>query len=134
MALISVTRLRLRSWRFFPAFVFYASRSSRQAQQSSGNLGVRVMKEGGGRTFWTCTAWTNEDSMKAFMTTSPHLEAMKKLARWCNEASVVHWTQSEPTFPNWAEAYRKLKAEGRRSKVMHPSKAHEAGEIAPPRG
>ena len=71
--------------------------------------------------------------MKTFMTTTPHLEAMKKLAHWCDEASVVHWTQSEPTFPDWMEAHRRLKAEGRRSKVLYPSKAHEAGEIDPPK-
>jgi heme-degrading monooxygenase HmoA len=133
MALISVTRLRLRSWLYFPAFAIYTARSSRQAQTSPGNLGVRLLKDKS-RTFWTCTAWADEAAMKAFMTASPHFEAMKKLPRWCSEAAFVHWIQSEPTFPNWQEAYQRLKREGRRSKVLYPSKAHDAGEFPPPRG
>jgi heme-degrading monooxygenase HmoA len=132
MALISVTRLQLRSWLYFPAFLFYSTRSSRQAENSAGNLGVRLLKDGS-RTFWTCTAWQDEASMNAFITASPHLEAMKKLPRWCNEASFVNWVQSEPTFPDWQEAYRRLKADGRRSKVLYPSRAHETGDFPPPK-
>jgi heme-degrading monooxygenase HmoA len=109
--------------------MLYASRTSRQAKQSPGNLGVRVLNDGR-KTFW---AWTDEAAMKAFMTGSPHLEAMKKLPRWCSEASVVNWIQSEPTFPDWQEAYRRLKKDGRQSKVLYPSRAHETGEISPPR-
>jgi len=132
MAMISVTRLRLRSWLYFPAFLFYTARSSRQAQNSPGNLGVRLLNDKD-RTYWTCTAWTDEASMKEFMTASPHLEAMKKLPKWCNEAAMVHWSQGEPTFPSWMEAYQRLKREGRRSKVLHPSKAHETFDIPAPR-
>lgn len=71
--------------------------------------------------------------MKDFMMGSPHLEAMKKLPRWCSEAAMVHWVESEPTFPSWQEAYRRLKKEGRKSKVLYPSKAHETFDIPAPR-
>ena len=40
MAIISVTRLRLRSLRFFPGFLWYTRRSIRQAKRTPGNLGV----------------------------------------------------------------------------------------------
>jgi len=34
---------------------------------------------------------------------------------------------------SFLEAHRKMVAEGRRSKVRHPSPAHEAYQIAPPK-
>ena len=83
-------------------------------------------------TFWTRSAWKDEAAMKAFMTSGAHLVAMKKLPRWCDEAAVVHWVQSEASLPDWKEAHRRLQKEGRSSKVLFPSAAHEAFEIPPP--
>jgi hypothetical protein len=84
------------------------------------------------KTFWTRSAWKDEAAMRAFMTSGPHLAAMKNLTGWCDEAAVVHWVQSEASLPDWKEAHRRLQKEGRPSKVLHPSAAHEAFEIPPP--
>jgi heme-degrading monooxygenase HmoA len=132
MALISITRLRVRSFRYLPGFIFYALLSARQAKRALGNLGVGLLRDAD-RTFWTRTAWRDEAAMEAFMVAKPHRSAMAKLVEWCNEASVVHWTQESPDLPNWHEAHRKMVAEGRRSRVRHPSRAHETYSIAPPK-
>jgi len=71
--------------------------------------------------------------MRAFMVASPHRVAMVNLLDWCDEASLAHWTQESAQLPDWVEAHRRLVAEGRRSKVRHPSPAHEAFQIPPPR-
>jgi Domain of unknown function (DUF3291) len=132
MALISVTRLRVRSIRYLPAFIFYAVRSARQARRSAGVLGTGPLREAN-RTFWTRTAWQDEASMRTFMLAMPHRRAMQKLADWCDEASVVHWTQETPTLPDWQEAYRRMSNEGRISKVKYPSADQKAFKISPPR-
>ncbi len=49
---------------------------------------------------------------------------MPRLMVWCDEASVVHWEQAETTLPTWAEADARMRAEGRPSKVRHPSSSH----------
>lgn len=85
------------------------------------------------RTFWTKTAWHDEASMRAFMLAMPHGGAMRKLANWCDEASVVHWTQATADLPDWNEAHRRMATEGRRSRVKHPSEAHQDFRIPPPR-
>lgn len=71
--------------------------------------------------------------MRAYMMAMPHRHAMGNLAGWCNEASVVHWTQDTPELPDWQEAHRRMVREGRRSRVRNPSSAHEAFQIAEPR-
>jgi hypothetical protein len=84
-------------------------------------------------TFWTKTAWEDEGAMRAFLMALPHRRAMGKLAGWCNEASVVHWYQESADLPDWQEAHRRMAAEGRRSRVLHPSPAHQDFRIPPPR-
>jgi hypothetical protein len=131
MPLISVTRLRVRSWRFMPAFIFRAVRTRDQALAASGSIAVNL-KRGPRNAFWTCTAWDSEASMRAFMVAQPHGAAMRKLMEWCDEASVVHWTQDMPALPTWTEAHRRMQQEGRPSKVNHPSPAHIAYQIDSP--
>jgi quinol monooxygenase YgiN len=99
MPLISVTRLRVRSLRFMPGFIYYALRSSRQAKRDSGNLGVNLLRDAH-NTYWTCTAWRDQAALGAFMMATPHRDAMSKLAEWCDEAAVVHWTQETADLPD----------------------------------
>lgn len=131
MPFVSVTRLRVRSWRFLPAFLFDAVRSARQAKVAQGILAVRLLRDAH-NTWWTITAWDDEASMRNFMRAKPHGPAMRKLLHWCDEAAVVHWTQPEAGLPSWPDAHRRMQLEGRTSKVNHPSPAHTASAIAAP--
>jgi hypothetical protein len=84
-------------------------------------------------TFWTVTAWDDDAAMNAFRTSGAHGQAMPKLLDWCDEASVAHWIQPTTELPTWLAAHRRMVAEGRLSKVNHPSPAHLAKEIPAPR-
>jgi hypothetical protein len=132
VALISVTRLRIRSVWFLPGFIFYALWSENQAKNAPGNLDIELLRCAK-RTFWIKTAWQDEAAMRTFMMAMPHRRAMGKLANWCDEASVVHWTQETADLPDWQEAHRRMATQGRRSKVRHPSEAHKDFRIPPPR-
>jgi hypothetical protein len=132
MPLVSITRLRLRSWRYFPGQLWYALLSSRQAKASPGNLAVKVLREAN-NTFWTCTVWTDEAAMRAFMMSGAHRQAMPRLVEWCDEASVAHYQQETAEPPTWPEAHRRMQTEGRPSKVRHPSEAHQRFDIPAPR-
>ncbi len=133
MPFISVTRLRVRSWRYLPGFLFDALRSARQAARTEGNLAVKLLRDAN-NTWWTSTCWDTESSMRKFMLAKPHAAAMRKLQEWCDEAALVHWPQPEPVLPSWTEAHRRMQAEGRTSKVLHPSPDHLAFRITPPAG
>ena len=131
MAVISVTRLRVRSFFYLPGFMFWALRSARQARSHPGNRGMKLLRDAN-RAYWTCTAWTDEASMRDYILAMPHRGAMRKLAERCDEASVVHWNQDSFTLPDWREAHRRMLGEGRPSKVNHPSPAHVALDIPAP--
>jgi uncharacterized protein DUF3291 len=131
VAIVSITRLRVRSWRYLVPFLVYAFRSARQARQSQGNVATSLLRDSDS-TFWTRTVWATESAMKDFMLAGAHRQAMRKLLEWCDEASLVHWEQEDEREPDWTEAHQKLQAHGRRSKVKHPSAAHESFRIRPP--
>jgi hypothetical protein len=131
MAFVSITRLRVRSWRVLPGFLFYALRSAQQAARSEGNLAVKLLRDSH-NTWWTSTSWDTESSMRKFMLMKPHATAMRKLLEWCDEAALVHWSQPDAALPAWDEAHRRMQSEGRTSKVLHPSPDHLAFRIAPP--
>ena len=132
MPLVSVTRLRVRSWRYFVPFIYFSLRSSRQAKKAEGNLAVSLLGDSN-KTFWTRTVWTTEEAMKAFMLSGPHRQAMRQLLEWCDEAALVHWEQESTEEPDWQEAHRRLQQQGRRSKVNYPSAAQENFVIRPPK-
>jgi len=132
MPFVSATRLRLRSARYLIPFLFYTVLASRQARRSRGNLGSKLLRDTN-RTFWTLTAWQDEDSMRSFMLAGSHRRAMPKLLDRCDEASVTHWKQETSELPGWDQAHRKLVEQGRPSKVRFPSSDHVARRIPEPR-
>jgi Domain of unknown function (DUF3291) len=128
----SVTRLRVRSLRFLPAFLWRSLLSQRQVMRAPGFIGGRLLIDRE-LTFWTLTAWESEQAMKAFRGSGVHARVMPRLSEWCSEASYTHWTPTEETLPPWDDAYERLVAEGRLSRVAHPTKNHEDRRFPKPR-
>ncbi len=79
------------------------------------------------------TLWNSEADMRAYRNTDAHKKAMPKLQYWSDEASMIHWHQESDGFPQWQEAYERMKAEGRVSKVKHPSPNHSSMQYPAPR-
>ena len=125
MPFVSVTRLRLRSIRFLPAFMLHNLRTLAQVKAAPGFRGGSLLADRRW-TFWTLTSWEGRENMRDYMTTGSHRIAMPHLLAWCDEASVAHWDQGEDALPGWAEAERRMRAEGRPSKLRHPG-PHHAG-------
>lgn len=130
MPLASITRLRVRSIRFFPPFIWLAIRSLRQARGAAGCLFADVRRERA-LVFWTRTMWQDESTMRAYMKSGPHGVAMPKLQHWCDEASATHWQQESGVAPGWETVERRMREQGRTSRVRHPSPAHARGETVP---
>ncbi|KQN76569.1 hypothetical protein ASE91_00950 [Sphingomonas sp. Leaf62] len=121
---ISVTRLRIRAARFLPAFLIDTWLSMRQVKRAAGYRGGALLADRD-RAYWTMTAWDDAAAMRAYMTSGAHRRAMPKLMRWCDQASIAHWTQDDDALPDWHEADRRMRDEGRVSKVHHPAEGHD---------
>lgn len=132
MVFVSITRLRIRSWRFLPSFIFDTFKALGQARRAEGFLAGSLLADRK-FTFWTMTVWRDQTDMKRYMTSGAHLKAMPKLLEWCDEASIVHWHQTEGSCPDWHHADRRMRREGRPSKVRHPTADHRALTFDPPR-
>jgi len=126
MAVVSVTRLRLRSGWFMPAFVFYSLKVAFQSKRAEGCLGTALRKHGG--AFWTVTLWRDEAAMRAFMLSGAHRKAMPHLVNWCDEAATARYDATTETLPCWEDAEARMHHTGRVSPVKHPSSAHHAGK------
>ena len=131
MPIVSITRIRVRSWSYLPALFVQTLRIARQAARADGSLAVTLLRDRR-NTFWTSTSWSSESSMKAFMHAKPHGPTMRRLLDWCDEAALVHWTQPGAELPSWGEAHQRIQHEGRPSKVNHPSAAHTAHAFPAP--
>src|SRR6516165_5220607 len=132
MPFLSITRLRVRVWRYLPGFVIQSLRAARQAKFADGSLAVSVLR-GADRAFWTRTVWRDEACMRSFMRSGVHRRIMAQLPEWCDEAALTHWVQDDNEPASGAEAHRRLQKEGRRSRVDHPSDAQRRFEIREPR-
>lgn len=111
MALIVVTRLRLRDAQFFDEFFAAAVAVVEQATSADGNFAAEVLAEAH-NTYWTRTCWPDEEAMRRFMVTEPHRSTMDRIDDWCDEATFVKWEQSEVALPDWEVAYGRLIAAG----------------------
>jgi hypothetical protein len=99
---VSVTRLRIRSLPAWLQFVRSNEGAVRQVMGSPGFIRGKLLVDGF-RTFWTMTLWQDENSMRAYRGSGAHGAVMGNLPRWCDEASVAHWTQSHDELPDWQE-------------------------------
>jgi len=128
---LSLTRLKLKSFRFLFPFLISNTKIAFQVSKSTEFIKGKLLVDTH-LTFWTLTAWQDQKSMNTFRTTGAHLKAMPKLSKWCNEACVTHWDQTEEDMPSWEEAYEKLNAEGHFTSLKWPSALHCQKIIAKP--
>ena len=132
MPFISITRLRVRALRFLPAFAWHTIPSLRQVREALGFQGGALLPDRDW-AFWTMTAWDSEASMRHYIMAGSHRTAMPHLLNWCDEASVVHWVRPDDGLPSWAEADRRMRENGRASRVRFPSANHAALTYRAPR-
>ena len=129
MPFVAITRVRGRARRFLPVLFLHLVRAGLQERRADGSLSVELLQEAQ-RTFWLRSVWSTDASMQAFIHGGARRLVMRRLARWCDEASAVQWPQLSSAAPSWSEAHRRMQESGRPSRVDHPSSEHLHYRIA----
>ena len=70
------SRLELRSYWPILGFLRAAAAVRKQARASPGALGVSLVAQLRGKTFWTLSAWVDQAALDAFVSKSPHRDVM----------------------------------------------------------
>lgn len=128
---VSVTRFRLRKLVFAPSFFLHAQRTIAQIRNADGFVTGAVLRDAH-FAFWTLTLWRDQAAMRAYALSGAHARAMPGLVRWADEAHVAHWMQASAELPDWNEAARRLRAEGRAVPLRHPAPSHANRGFAGP--
>jgi uncharacterized protein DUF3291 len=106
-------------------------RLRRSVENAPGFLKGKLLIDGN-RAFWTMSMWKDIESMRAFRDSKVHTAVMPKTARWCDEASVVHWETEADELPDWQEAYRRMSEAGKPSPLKFRSADYKARRYKKP--
>ena len=136
MPLVSLTRLRLQSWRSYPGFGLFVFRSIGQSLRADGLVGLQLLRDRQ-HAYWTLTLWQDMQSMEAFRNRGAHGSAMRHLARWCDESAAAHWLVSEEELvelsrPQWNQLQQRLMQLGHFAALPMASAAQRARSIPAP--
>ncbi|MFI7583005.1 DoxX family protein [Kocuria sp. M1N1S27] len=74
---VLVSRLQLRSARHVPGFLLASFRLRRALRQASGALWLDLAAQPLTATFWTWSAWTDEDAMRCYTRSALHAHVMR---------------------------------------------------------
>ncbi|SFG40031.1 Heme-degrading monooxygenase HmoA [Novosphingobium sp. CF614] len=132
MAIVSLTRLKLRRFWFLPAFLRHANASTAQLEGMPGFTGG-YLASNWKWTFWTVSHWETREAMRAYRGSGAHAAAMKRLPAWCDEAAVATVEADGLALPSPGEAVRFMEEHGRLTRVDKPSRA-QAAKICWPDG
>ena len=131
MAVIVVTRLRLRDPALLDEFFTAAVAAIEQAQKSAGNLGADALADAD-NAWWSVSAWQGRGPMRAFVDSEPHRGISQRLDHFCDEATFVDWEQASPDLPDWQTSWGHITADGKAAELTRPSDANQTRAFPPP--
>jgi hypothetical protein len=108
---VSITGLTLKSFLYYPKFMYYAGPSSMQAQNADGNVLTRTTSVNGVQH--TLTVWEDKMAMRKFMVAGAHRKAMAITSEVAVlEKTKVYGYESD-TVPTWDEAIEMWEKHGK---------------------
>jgi hypothetical protein len=106
---VMASRLELRHLHDVPSFLAAAMRIRRQMLSSPGALGLSLIAKPLQRTFWTLSAWQDQEALNGAVGREPHRQLMKRFRPRMAGSSFVTWTEESGALPiGWDEALDRL--------------------------
>jgi heme-degrading monooxygenase HmoA len=93
-------------------FMRYVMAIRKQLRTADGLVGYALWAKPFSKRYWTLSVWRDEEALRAFMRTEPHVHVMEDLRPRMGPTRFVFWKVSdEQTTPSWAEALEHLNAD-----------------------
>jgi quinol monooxygenase YgiN len=81
----------------------------RQLERTDGLVGYTLLAQPMKGTFWTLSAWTDQQHLDAFARAMPHLAVIRRLRPRMGQSRFVFWTVKGSALPiTWEEATDRL--------------------------
>ena len=107
--LVMASRLPLRSRRTIPRFLRLTLSVVRQLERTDGLVGYSLLAQPMKKTFWTLSAWTDQQHLDAFARAMPHLAVIRTLHPRMGPTRFQFWTVHGSALPvTWKEAIDRL--------------------------
>lgn len=107
--LIIASRLEVRRWKDVPRFFVKSLAAWRQVRKAPGAYGASLIAQPLKRTFWTLSAWKDNDALYTYAGTEPHKGLMTGLRPVMKESTFITWESRTDELPvRWDEAHRRL--------------------------
>lgn len=107
--LVMASRLPLRSMSRVPWFMGLTVSVVRQLERTDGLVGYSLRAQPLAKTFWTLSAWTDDDALGAFVRETPHMAVMSKLRPHMRPTRFITWTAPGTALPvPWEDAVARL--------------------------
>ena len=105
------SRLPLRSNRQIPRFLRLTMAVRRQLAASEGLVGYSLLAQPTKKTYWTLSAWVDDEHVATFARTMPHVEVMRQLRPHMAPTTFVTWTVPGTALPlSWADTMARLRS------------------------
>jgi len=116
--LVLGSRLELAHYRDVPGFLIAAMKIRKQVRHSGGAIGVSLIAQPARKTFWTLSAWTDQQALEAFVGARPHRDVMEKFHDRLLDTGFETWTMAAAGLPEknsnakdlWRHARDRLRA------------------------
>jgi hypothetical protein len=109
LPVVMASRFELRSLLSVPRFFLTSLVVFRQVRRSPGLIGASLRAEPLKRTFWTLSAWRDQEALDTFARTDPHGARSRALRKGMKGSVFVFWHAERDRLPiAWDEAVRRL--------------------------
>jgi hypothetical protein len=92
-----------------PRLMKFSLETIGQLKKTPGVIGYSLAAELTRRTFWTLSAWQDQQSLMDFVEAIPHSEIMKKLIPYMGKTKFEQWTVTADKLPlQWNDAVKRI--------------------------
>ena len=123
MSVLSITRLRLKSYGYLAQFLIHNEKIFQQIRKSEGFIRGKEVTAFD-LSMWTCTLWKSDGLLRSFYLNGAHQKAMLNIDRWSSEAATFHQDIDSFDLPSCRRMIDLLEKNGHFTKLTDPSENH----------